>query len=76
MSAIKHTDPIWPVQQFLDVTFFEDANDFFALFEADTFDEEEDNGDVYVAYVDNKLAAKFVRDENGGGTGWYNDRLV
>ena len=58
--------------------------DFYAKFEADTFDEEEREGLVFKGYVyvdgERKLAAEFTHDADdefeGGGFGWWDSTLV
>jgi len=64
--------------------YYENNVDFFSLFEADTFDVEEQEGDVFMGYVfddaGNKLlAATFEYDSADcecGGEGWWDSELI
>ena len=59
---------------------YTDADDFYSLFEAGTFDWENVEGGTFKGYVrvdeGLKLAAVITHDRNGGGMGWYDDTLV
>lgn len=58
---------------------YEDASDFFEMFEADTFDKELLKDGVFTGYVDidGKLVPAAGFTFNGdGGTGWYDDTLI
>ena len=55
--------------------------DFYGLFDADTFDEEVIEGNVFKGYMvhdgQRTLAASFIQDADGvGGMGWYDDDLI
>jgi hypothetical protein len=60
--------------------FYNNADDFFGQFEADTFDAEIQEGNTFKGYVkeDDKLilAATFEYADNDSGYGWVDQTVV
>ena len=47
---------------------FEDMDDFFSLFEGDTFDRQEDLGVIWLGYVDDNVVAGYDYESKIGWT--------
>ena len=66
--------------------YYENNVDFFSLFEADTFDVEEQEGNTFMGYVIDEdtgeriLAATFEYEDedvvDGAGIGWWDTELI
>jgi hypothetical protein len=61
--------------------YYANSADFYGMFEADTFDFEEREGQVFRGYIEDEngervLVAEFVHDNNNGGTGWYDTERI